>query len=181
MKSFSGLASYNLRYAQGFAAKASPLHKARETSSTFQRTDEAQYSFDFLKTCFTTTPILAFPWRRCWPRSMIATSVLYATRQKRFSKSQQIFGSTPQNSGNSDFHKTFPTLFVGISLHSSRTPSHTPLAAQFQGTRWNNSTLAGEVSSFRLWSETLTRKVDWSCRRSLGNSSITECKSRNFP
>ena len=40
---------------------ARPLHKAIETSSPFNWTEEAHEAFEKLKSCLLTTPILAFP------------------------------------------------------------------------------------------------------------------------
>ena len=61
VKSFLGLASYYRRYVKDFAEIARPLHRASETSSEFQWNEAAQISFDSLKHCLTTTPILAYP------------------------------------------------------------------------------------------------------------------------
>ena len=61
LKSFLGLASNYRPYVQGFASIARPLHKASETSSSFQWTEETQCAFDSSKTNLTTTSVLAFP------------------------------------------------------------------------------------------------------------------------
>ena len=61
VKSFLGLASYYRRFVPKFAETARPLHKASETSTTFEWTREAQDAFESLNLKLTSTPILVFP------------------------------------------------------------------------------------------------------------------------
>ena len=61
VKLFLGLASYYRRFVPKVAERASPLHKASETSTKFEWTPEAQDAFESLKLKLTSTPILAFP------------------------------------------------------------------------------------------------------------------------
>ena len=61
VKSFLGLASYYRRFVAKSAEIALPMHKARESSTKFEWTPEAQDSFESLKLKLTSTPIPAFP------------------------------------------------------------------------------------------------------------------------
>ena len=61
VKSFLGLCSYYRRYIKNFATIARPLHKASETKSSFNWTEETQEAFEKLKKHLSSTPILAFP------------------------------------------------------------------------------------------------------------------------
>ena len=61
VKSFLGLCSYYRRYIKNFATIARPLHKASETKSSFNWTEETQEAFENLKKHLSSTPILAFP------------------------------------------------------------------------------------------------------------------------
>ena len=61
VKSFLGLCSCYRRYIKNFAMIARPLHKARETKSSFTWTEETQGTVESLKKHLSSTPILAFP------------------------------------------------------------------------------------------------------------------------
>ncbi|XP_019259626.1 PREDICTED: uncharacterized protein LOC109237727 [Nicotiana attenuata] len=59
--SFLGLAGYYRRFVQDFSRKAVPLTKLTQKKAKFQWTEECEQSFQKLKTCLTTAPILALP------------------------------------------------------------------------------------------------------------------------
>ena len=61
VKSFLGLCSYYRRCIINFSMIARPLHKARESNSSFTWTEETQEAFESLKQHLSSTPILAFP------------------------------------------------------------------------------------------------------------------------
>ena len=58
---FLGLASYYRRFIKNFASITSPLHKLTEKKANFQWTSQCQDSFDCLKNCLISAPILALP------------------------------------------------------------------------------------------------------------------------
>ncbi|XP_075097810.1 uncharacterized protein LOC142175138 [Nicotiana tabacum] len=59
--SFLGLAGYYRRFVQEFSRIAAPLTKLTQKNAKFQCTEESEQSFQKLKTCLTTVPILALP------------------------------------------------------------------------------------------------------------------------
>ncbi len=61
VRQFLGLASYYRRFVSGFAAIAGPLHFLLKKDATFCWTEECQASFDNLKECLITAPVLAYP------------------------------------------------------------------------------------------------------------------------
>ncbi|XP_070012123.1 uncharacterized protein [Nicotiana sylvestris] len=61
IRSFLGLAGYYRRFVQDFSRIAAPLTKLTHKNAKFQRTEECEQSFQKLKTCLTTAPILALP------------------------------------------------------------------------------------------------------------------------
>ena len=61
VQQFLGLVSYYRRFIKGFATIAKPLHHLTEKTTPFQWTVQCQKSFDDLKQCLTTAPVLAFP------------------------------------------------------------------------------------------------------------------------
>ena len=58
---FLGLANYYRRFIRDFAAIAKPLHRLMEKGATFRWTEACQSSFDKLRKCLCTPPVLAFP------------------------------------------------------------------------------------------------------------------------
>ena len=61
LKSFIGLCSFYRQFNENFAMIAQPLHKAKETKSSFTWTEETQEAFESLKKHFSSSPILDFP------------------------------------------------------------------------------------------------------------------------
>ncbi|XP_075110421.1 putative mitochondrial protein AtMg00860 [Nicotiana tabacum] len=61
IRNFLGLAGYYRRFVQDFSRIASPLTKLIQKNAKFQWTEECEQSFQKLKTCLTTAPILALP------------------------------------------------------------------------------------------------------------------------
>lgn len=61
VKSFLGLCSYYRKFTQGFAEIARPLHQACKKETKFKWTEACQESFNRLKQCLTTSPILIYP------------------------------------------------------------------------------------------------------------------------
>ena len=61
MQQFLGLAGYYRRFVKDFALIAQPLHRLTECTNTFVWTNECQESFDKLRDCLYSTPILAYP------------------------------------------------------------------------------------------------------------------------
>ena len=61
VRAFVGLASYYRRYVRNFAKIAAPLHALMKKNQRFCWTEDAQKSFEELKTALTTSPILAMP------------------------------------------------------------------------------------------------------------------------
>ena len=61
VQQFLGFASYYRKFIQNFAHVAQPMHKLTEHSMPFVWTDECQNTFDELRRCLTSTPILAYP------------------------------------------------------------------------------------------------------------------------
>ena len=61
VRSFVGLASYYRRFIESFADIAYPLHQLMQKNARFRWTEKCDLSFEQLKTCLTTAPILAFP------------------------------------------------------------------------------------------------------------------------
>jgi transposase InsO family protein len=58
---FLGFANYYRRFIKGFAELARPLHRLTERTSSFAWTTECQNSFDQLRMCLCSSPILAYP------------------------------------------------------------------------------------------------------------------------
>ncbi|KAL7286467.1 hypothetical protein TKK_0019413 [Trichogramma kaykai] len=61
VRQFIGLAGYYRRFIEKFATIAKPLFKLLQKDTPFIWNEKAQKVFDTLKTCLTTTPVLAFP------------------------------------------------------------------------------------------------------------------------
>jgi len=61
VRAFYGLASYYRKFVKDFAAIAEPLSRLTKKNTTFVWTDEAQESFDKLKSALLATEILAYP------------------------------------------------------------------------------------------------------------------------
>ncbi|KAL7291593.1 hypothetical protein TKK_0014634 [Trichogramma kaykai] len=61
VRQFIGLAGYYRRFIEKFATIAKPLFKLLQKDTPFIWNEKAQKAFDTLKTCLTTTPVLAFP------------------------------------------------------------------------------------------------------------------------
>ena len=61
VQQFLGLAGYYRRFVKDFALIAQPLHRLTERTNTFVWTNECQESFDKLRDCLCSTPILAYP------------------------------------------------------------------------------------------------------------------------
>jgi transposase InsO family protein len=61
LKSFLGLSAYYMRFVENYSNIAKPLYKLCSKSIKFTWTEEAEKSFQALKTALTTTPILAYP------------------------------------------------------------------------------------------------------------------------
>nr|XP_016460916.1 PREDICTED: uncharacterized protein LOC107784318 [Nicotiana tabacum] len=76
--SFLGLAGYYMHFVQDFSRIVAPLTKLTQKNAKFQWTEECKQSFQKLKTCLTTAPVLALPLgsggftvfcdasKRCW-------------------------------------------------------------------------------------------------------------------
>ncbi|XP_070057468.1 uncharacterized protein [Nicotiana tomentosiformis] len=61
IRSFLGLAGYYRRFVQDFSKIAAPLTKLTQKNARFQWTGECEKSFQKLKMCLTTAPILSLP------------------------------------------------------------------------------------------------------------------------
>ena len=61
VRQFIGLSSYYQRFIEIFAAVAQPLTALTRNNVTFKWTTECQESFDRLKQCLTTAPVLHYP------------------------------------------------------------------------------------------------------------------------
>ena len=61
VRSFLGLAGYYRRFVQDFSIIASPLTKLLRKNTKFEWTTECQESFEKLKACLTSAPVLTFP------------------------------------------------------------------------------------------------------------------------
>jgi len=61
VKSFLGLASYYKKFVQNFGETAKPLYQLTEKHRRFKWTSEAEEAFQTLKTCLTSTTVLAYP------------------------------------------------------------------------------------------------------------------------
>ena len=61
LQRFMGFANFYRRFIQGFSSIASPLSALTSPKVPFRWSDDAQRSFDTLKTRFTTAPILQIP------------------------------------------------------------------------------------------------------------------------
>ena len=55
------MAGYYRRFVQGFSIIATPLTKLLKKNAKFEWTEECQQSFDELKRCLTTAPVLTLP------------------------------------------------------------------------------------------------------------------------
>ena len=58
---FLGFASYYRRFIKDFAHLARPLHRLTEKTAPFKWNDECQSSFDRLRECLCSAPVLAYP------------------------------------------------------------------------------------------------------------------------
>ena len=58
---FLGMIGYYRRFVQDFSLKAAPLFHLLKKDSVFSWSEEAQKSFDILRTCLMTAPILNYP------------------------------------------------------------------------------------------------------------------------
>ena len=58
---FLGFANYYRRFIRDFALIARPLHRLTEKTASFAWTDACQSSFDQLRQCLTSAPVLAYP------------------------------------------------------------------------------------------------------------------------
>ena len=65
VRSFLGLAGYYRRFVQNFSIIASPLTRLLRKKVPFVWSDECQRSFDTLKTCLTSAPVLTLPEEDC--------------------------------------------------------------------------------------------------------------------
>ena len=61
IRSFLGLAGYYRRFVKDFSRLAAPLTKLTRKNEKFEWTDQCERSFEQLKECLTTAPILALP------------------------------------------------------------------------------------------------------------------------
>lgn len=61
VRSFVGLASYYLRFIQGFAEMAHPLHQLTEKGRKFSWNPECDQAFLKLKECLVSAPVLVYP------------------------------------------------------------------------------------------------------------------------
>ena len=61
VKKILGLANYYRRFVKDFATCARPLHELTEKNFAFRWTSECQTTFDHLKACLTSAPILVMP------------------------------------------------------------------------------------------------------------------------
>ena len=61
VQSFIGFANYYRRFIPNFAKIAHPLHCLLKKNTPFRWSKDAQSAFDFLKSAFTSAPILSFP------------------------------------------------------------------------------------------------------------------------
>ncbi|KAL7297066.1 hypothetical protein TKK_0009491 [Trichogramma kaykai] len=61
VRQFLGMAGYYRRFIQGFSKIAKPLHDMTKKGVKFKWTPKQETSFQTLKTCLTTAPILIFP------------------------------------------------------------------------------------------------------------------------
>ena len=61
VKSFLGLSGYYRRFIKGYATISHPLTELTSLKTQFKWGENEQRSFDLLRTCLTTKPILAFP------------------------------------------------------------------------------------------------------------------------
>ena len=60
VRSFFGLCSYYRRFVKSFADKAQPLSRLLTKGTPFEWTDECQSSWETLKQCLTSTPVLSY-------------------------------------------------------------------------------------------------------------------------
>ena len=61
IRSFLGLASYYRRFVEGFASISSPLTKLTQKMAKYQWSEACEKSFQELKDCLTSAPILTLP------------------------------------------------------------------------------------------------------------------------
>ena len=61
IRSFLGLAGYYRRFIKDFSKIAAPLTQLTQKNVEFQWSDACEESFQKLKTCLTTTPVLVLP------------------------------------------------------------------------------------------------------------------------
>ena len=59
--SFLGFGNYYRRFISGFAHLARPLHDLTKKNKIWDWTPECQVTFNLLKECFTTAPVLMMP------------------------------------------------------------------------------------------------------------------------
>ena len=61
VQQFLGFANYYRRFIRNFAQLARPLHRLTERTATLVWTDQCQDSFDTLRRCLCSSPVLAYP------------------------------------------------------------------------------------------------------------------------
>ena len=61
VQQFLGFANYYRRFIRNFAQLARPLHRLNERTATLVWTDQCQDSFDTLRRCLCSSPVLAYP------------------------------------------------------------------------------------------------------------------------
>jgi len=61
VRAFLGLASYYRRFVRDFSKLAGPLNALLQKGHNFEWTEEAQQSFEALKSALTSPPVLAIP------------------------------------------------------------------------------------------------------------------------
>ncbi|CAB4003290.1 Transposon Ty3-G Gag-Pol poly, partial [Paramuricea clavata] len=61
LRSFLGLCSHNCRFVKSFADKVQSLNQLLKQGTPFKWTEECQTSWETLKRCLTSTPVLSYP------------------------------------------------------------------------------------------------------------------------
>lgn len=61
VRSFLGLAGYYRRFVEGFSKIATSLTRLTRKNAKFQWDDDCEKSFQELKTCLTSAPVLTLP------------------------------------------------------------------------------------------------------------------------